>query len=86
MDFDVLGIRIKACEWDRDLVIRGDRSYDRPVSTFFHAVFIDGIRDVVGKEILCVEVLEKGIYQIQYMDDKDVTILAADRYDRLIFN
>ena len=86
MDFDVLGIRIKSCEWGRDLVIRGERSYDRPVITFFHAVFIDGIRDVVGKEILCVEVLEKGIYQIRYMDDKDVTILAAEKYERIINN
>ena len=51
MDFDVLGVRIKSCEWGRDLVIRGGRSYDRPVITFFHALFIDGNRDVVAETI-----------------------------------
>lgn len=39
MDFDVLGVRIKSCEWGRDLGIRGGRSYDRPVITFFSCRF-----------------------------------------------
>lgn len=39
-----------------------------------------------GKEILCVELLEKGLYKIQYRDDKNDTILTAERYERIINN
>ncbi|MGN1167863.1 MAG: hypothetical protein ACI4S2_15700 [Lachnospiraceae bacterium] len=86
MDFDVLGIRITSCEWGNDLVIRGMRSYDRPVLTFFDATFIEGIKNAKGKEILCVELLEKGLYMIRYRDEKNDTILAAERYERIIDN
>ena len=55
MDFDVLGIKITSCVWDGDLVIKGERSYDRPEITFFNAMYVDGLWDVEGKEILCVE-------------------------------
>ena len=86
MDFNVLGIKITSCEWGNDLVIRGMRSYDRPVLTFFDATFIEGIKNAKGKEILCVELLEKGLYKIQYRDDKNDTILTAERYERIINN
>ncbi len=86
MDFNVLGIKITSCEWGNDLVIRGMRSYDRPVLTFFCATFIEGIKNAKGKEILCVELLEKGLYKIQYRDDKNDTILTAERYERIINN
>jgi len=36
MDFDVLGIKITQFEWGNDLVIKGERSYDFPVITFFN--------------------------------------------------
>ena len=84
--FDVLGIKITSCVWDGDLVIKGERSYDRPEITFFNAMYVDGLWDVEGKEILCVEKLEDEIYQIQYKDEKEVTILHAERYERLINN
>ena len=86
MDFDVLGIKIISCIWEGNLVIKGSRSYDNPEITFFHADFVDGIWDVEGKEILCVERLEDGLYKIRYRDTKDVTILTADKYERVINN
>ena len=67
-------------------MIRGMRSYDRPVLTFFDATFIEGIKNAKGKKILCVELLEKGLYKIQYRDDKNDTILTAERYERIINN
>lgn len=42
--------------------------------------------DMEGKEILCVEKLEEEIYQIRYRDEKEVTILHAERYERIINN
>ena len=45
MDFDVLGIKITQFEWGNDLVIKGERSYDFPVITFFNASFISGIKN-----------------------------------------
>ena len=97
MDFDVLGTKITSCVWDGDLVIKGTRSYDRPEITFFNADLVDGILDVDGKSILCIEKIEDGlyqiryqdedeIYQIQYKDEKEVTILHAERYERIINN
>ena len=49
MDSAVLRITIASCGWSRDLVIKDERNYDRPVITFFNAVFIDGIWDAIGK-------------------------------------
>lgn len=86
MDFDVLGIKITQFEWGNDLVIKGERSYDFPVITFFNASFISGIKNAKGNEILCVEFLGKGIYKIRYRDVKCDTILTAERYEREINN
>lgn len=86
MDFDVLGIKITSCVWDGDLVIKGERSYDSPVITFFNAMYVDGLWDVEGEEILCIEKLEDEIYKIQYKDEKEITILHAERYERIINN
>ena len=86
MDFDVLGIKITYCVWNGDLVIKGTRSYDRPEITFFNAMYVDGSWDMEGKEILCVEKLEEEIYQIRYRDEKEITILHAERYERIINN
>ncbi|MGN0514252.1 MAG: hypothetical protein ACI4GD_08220 [Lachnospiraceae bacterium] len=36
--------------------------------------------------ILCVELLGKGLYKIRYRDVKNDTILAAERYERVINN
>lgn len=59
MDFDVLGIKITQFEWGNDLVIKGERSYDFPVITFFNASFIGGSMNAKGNEILCVEFWER---------------------------
>lgn len=57
----------------------------RPTSDYLlNAVFLDGIWDAVGKEILCVGVLEKGHSKIQHRDEKNDTILAAEKYEMII--
>ena len=33
-----------------------------------------------------MEILEKGLYKIQYRDEKNVTILAAEKCERIINN
>ena len=86
MDFDVLGIKITQFEWGNDLVIKGERSYDFPVITFFNASFIGEIMNAKENEILCVEFLGKSFYKIRYRDVKCDTILTAERYEREINN
>ena len=86
MDFDVLGITITSCVWDGDLVIKGERSYDRPEIIFFNAVYVDGLWNVEGRESRGSEKLEDEMYKIQYKDEKEVTILRAERYERIINN
>ena len=86
MNFDVLGIKITQFEWGNDLVIKGERSYEFTVITFFNPSFIGGIMNAKGNEILCVEFLGKGFYKIRYSDVKCDTILTAERYEREINN
>ena len=85
MNFDVLGTKITTCAWDKELVINGRRSYDQPIVVFFGARHINGPKDIVGHEMLCIEKYEKG-YRIRYRDIDEMTYLEADSYEAVINN
>ena len=86
MNFDVFATQVLSCEWNNNLILKGKRSYDTPLITFYKAKLVEGIWNIAGRELLCIERLEKGKYKLQYRYTNEVTILMADSYEAIINN